>query len=193
MVHPIVYGRFELMFEAQRIPRELRNRIKDIRAPLVRLAMSWCGNQALADDLAQEALTMVIRKHHQLREYEKFDRWVFTILSNCWREHLRREKTTYDIDEVVLYDPRETEDETTKIQVIEKVRQAVAKLPNGQRQVITLVDLQGFSYADVAEVLDIPTGTVMSRLSRARQTLKDHLLTLQKEVGSTKNHLRSVQ
>jgi RNA polymerase sigma-70 factor (ECF subfamily) len=56
-----------------------------------------------------------------------------------------------------------------------RVRQAVARLPAGQREVITLVDLEEFSYAEVAMILEIPIGTVMSRLSRARAALRDML------------------
>ena len=56
-----------------------------------------------------------------------------------------------------------------------RVRDAIATLPLAQRQVITLVDLEECSYAQVAEVLGVPVGTVMSRLSRARQALKNHL------------------
>jgi RNA polymerase sigma-70 factor (ECF subfamily) len=55
------------------------------------------------------------------------------------------------------------------------VRQAVARLPAGQREVVTLVDLEEFSYAEVATILEIPIGTVMSRLSRARVTLREKL------------------
>ena len=61
--------------------------------------------------------------------------------------------------------------------MVESVRNSIARLPEGQRQVITLVNLEGFSYAEVAEILDIPVGTVMSRLSRARGTLAEYLLT----------------
>jgi len=59
--------------------------------------------------------------------------------------------------------------------VVSRVRQAIGRLPLAQRQVITLVDLEGLSYADVAEVLEIPIGTVMSRLARARKALAAHL------------------
>lgn len=192
-MHPVRHERQKIMFIRQRIPREIRNQIKNIRPSLVRVAYSWCGSSSLADDLAQDALTIALKKHHQLREIEKFDRWIFTILNNCWREYLRKQKDTVNIDELVLLDPLETETKIADLQIIEKVRHAIAKLPNGQRQVVTLIDLQGFSYTDVAETLDIPTGTVMSRLSRARQNLKGHLLSLQQELSTTDKKLRSVK
>jgi RNA polymerase sigma-70 factor (ECF subfamily) len=63
-------------------------------------------------------------------------------------------------------------------QVVDKVRAAVALLPIGQRQVLTLVDLEEFSYNQVADILSIPVGTVMSRLCRGRQTLQHSLIDL---------------
>ena len=64
-----------------------------------------------------------------------------------------------------------------------RVRRAVGTLPLAQRQVVTLVDLEGFSYASVAEILDIPVGTVMSRLSRGRRALRDRLLDMNSRAG----------
>ena len=114
-------------------------------------------------------------------------------MNNCWREHLRRIKPTADINELILYSKKNTEQEIEQLQIVDRVRTAIAKLPIGQRQVITLVDLQEFSYADVAETLEIPTGTVMSRLSRARKNLKQHLLSLHNELSSQNSQLRAVK
>ena len=80
-----------------------------------------------------------------------------------------------------------------KQQVIDRVRTAISRLPLGQRQVITLVDLKGFTYAEVAEVLEIPVGTVMSRLNRARMALKEQLLSLQGDLNPERCHLRRVK
>ena len=60
--------------------------------------------------------------------------------------------------------------------MVQKVRQAVQKLPINHRQVVTLVDLEEFSYANVAQILDIPVGTVMSRLCRGRRALREELI-----------------
>ncbi|MBT8439494.1 MAG: RNA polymerase sigma factor [Gammaproteobacteria bacterium] len=172
---------------------EIRERTKKIRASLLRVACSWCNDMALADDLVQEALTLALKKQHQLREVDKFESWMFSILNNCWRGHLRKLRETVDIDDVVLYEPRETEGNMLEMQIVDKVRLAISTLPNGQRQVVTLVDLQGFSYAEVAEILNIPVGTVMSRLNRARQALKEQLLSLKQELNINDKKLRSVK
>jgi RNA polymerase sigma-70 factor (ECF subfamily) len=75
---------------------------------------------------------------------------------------------------------------------IRKVREAIAALPIAQREVVSLVDLNGFSYAEVASILGIPVGTVMSRLSRARKSLLEMLEVTTKEEQKIK-HLRSVK
>ena len=71
------------------------------------------------------------------------------------------------------------------------MRRAVAQLPLGQRQVVTLVDLEGCGYAEVGEILEIPIGTVMSRLCRARQALREWLAPIAGEALGTR--LRSVK
>jgi len=172
---------------------EFGQRTKKIRASLLRVACSWCNDVVLADDLVQETLTLALKKQHQLRELDKFESWMFSILSNCWRGHLRKLKETVDIDDVVLYAPTATEDEILQMQIVDKVRHAISTLPNGQRQVVTLVDLQGFSYAEVAEILNIPVGTVMSRLNRARKALKEQLLSLKQDLTTNDRKLRSVK
>jgi RNA polymerase sigma-70 factor (ECF subfamily) len=77
--------------------------------------------------------------------------------------------------------------------VIACVRSAVARLPLGQRQVLTLVDLEEFGYAEVAEILSIPVGTVMSRLSRARASLKTYLLDTAMQQPAAQPLLRRVK
>ncbi|HEB85854.1 MAG TPA: RNA polymerase sigma factor, partial [Gammaproteobacteria bacterium] len=82
--------------------------------------------------------------------------------------------------------------------IVTKVRSAVAQLAEGQHEVLTLVDLEGFSYAEVAQSLDIPIGTAMSRLCRARKALAEKLLALdtpeqmKKEPVKKASHIRRV-
>lgn len=153
-----------------------RKMLEDSRAQLYRVAYSWCHNAALADDVVQETLIKAYKKSDQLRDPKAARSWLFSILSNCYNDHYRRNRETEDIDNITIVDENSPETETRQLQIVDKVRIAVASLADGQRQVITLVDLEGFSYVEVAQILDIPIGTVMSRLSRARKALKDKLL-----------------
>ena len=106
--------------------------------------------------------------------------WLFSILTNCWRDYFRRQRPMDDIDDMEDSLPAHDispEDLHVQREVVFQVRHAIARLPMGQRQVLTLVDLEEFSYGEAAEILAIPVGTVMSRLCRARQTLREQLET----------------
>ena len=140
-------------------------------------AYSWGHDPALASDLSQEAMVKALKQVKQLRDPKKLDSWLFGILINCWRDHFRKLRETVDIDDVELQHEDTPEKLKQTQDMVDSVRGSIARLPEGQRQVVTLVNLEGFSYAEVAEILEIPVGTVMSRLSRARNTLAEYLLT----------------
>lgn len=156
--------------------REAQRALVEARARLYRVAYAWCRNPALADDLVQETLTKALKNSAQLRDPKARDAWLFTILANCYRDYFRRLRDMDDIDDVEISHESTPESESSSAQIVGLVRAAVARLPEGQRQVVTLVDLEGFSYGEVAKILDVPIGTVMSRLCRARGAMKDMLL-----------------
>lgn len=164
--------------ERLRQRRELGRHLEGQRHRLHRIAQSWCRSRALAEDLVQETFAKALRNLEQLRNPQAIDAWLFHILHNCWLDHLRRERPSEDIEslsdtaEFATEQPQECRD------IVHRVRAAIARLPLGQREVLTLVDLAGFSYAEVAMILKIPTGTVTSRVSRARETLRDQLAPL---------------
>lgn len=121
------------------------------------------------------------------------DAWLFRILSNCWKDHLRAQKDTVDIDDTDLVSKDSPEDQHHASQIVLRIRQAIAELPEKQRQVVTLVDLAELSYNEVSEALEIPIGTVMSRLCRARQTLRSGLLEFNQSHGISEPRLRRVK
>lgn len=147
------------------------------RSRLYRVAFSWCHDAGLADDLVQEALIKGLKSIHQLKDETVLDAWLFSILNHCWRDHFRRQHPQADIEEIMELpgDDPSPEETHAENQLVGRVRRAVAALPIGQRQVITLVDLEQMAYSATAEALGIPVGTVMSRLSRARQSLRELL------------------
>lgn len=174
----------------------LQDQLEQIRPRLYRLAYSWSHNTALADDLVQETLIKALKNANQLRDPALLNSWLFSILANCWRDHFRQHKDMDDIDELedYKYAHEVTPDNIhAQSQVIARVRNAVSKLPLGQRQVLTLVDLEELSYIEVASILDIPIGTVMSRLCRARQTLKTLLQELAPQQSAQAGTIRRVK
>lgn len=163
-----------------------RRNVEASRDTLYRLAYSWCHDAALADDLVQETLLLALDRAQQLREPERLKSWLCAILANRLRDHFRRVRGHEDIDELdeaVLAHDETPETAREGMQLAERVRAEVARLPLGQRQVLTLVDLGEYSYAEVAEILQVPIGTVMSRLCRARAQLREKLLDAAPQAG----------
>ena len=156
--------------------RLFRTILANSRERLYRMAFSWTHDPALADDLVQQTCYQALRKQRHLRDIDAADAWLFRILANCLVDHHRARREVLSGEELVMVEHRTPEHSTQEDQVAQRVRKAVSVLPLAHRQVVTLVDLEGFSYASVAQILDIPVGTVMSRLSRGRRSLRDQLL-----------------
>ena len=173
--------------------RESQRALREARTRLYRMAYAWCHNRALAEDLVQETLAKATQKSAQLRDPKARDAWLYSILTNCFRDHLRRQRDMDDVDELEISHEVTPETETGRLQVVDKVRAAVARLPDGQRQVVTLVDLEGFSYVEVAQILSIPIGTVMSRLCRARNAMKTQLLADFQPDAGARHTLRRIK
>lgn len=168
----------------------------DSRAGLFRLAFMWCHDRALADDLTQEALTKALQHADGLRDPSKLRPWLFGILVNCWRDHLRARRPTEDIDMIEehwLATEESCEHTASQVQLAGLVRAAIAQLPVGQREVLALVDLEECTYAEAAQILAIPIGTVMSRLCRGRATLRGLLAAAQTGMQTQGPALRSVK
>jgi len=171
-----------------------KKQLAEMRPRLYKVAYSWCHAADVADDLVQDTVIKALRNAHSLRDINKMNSWLFSILANCWRDYLRQRKQTDDIDECIFTNDDTPEFAQERQNITDIVQQAVATLPQGQRQVLSLVDLEGFSYAEVAEIVGIPSGTVMSRLNRARKALAEQLLELKEEnVLTNGTHIRVVK
>ncbi len=176
------------------VTRDLKKRMADNRDRLYRVALAWCGDPVVADDLVQETLMISLQRAAQLRDPGALKAWMHVILGNCWKKHLRCLRPSVDIDEAGLASENDVVGACSEQEIVERVRRAILKLPVGQRQTLTLVDLAGFSYAEVAEVMDIPIGTVMSRLYAARQTLQKALASFHSSTPpGTTTYLRRVK
>ena len=171
----------------------LKGRIAEARNRLYRVALAWCGDEMLADDLVQETMTNGIVNIKQLRDEKRLFAWLYSILNNNWRLHLRRNKQHDELDEQLHSEDNGPFGDCRELEIVTQVRSAVASLPMEQRQVISLVDLEEFSYCDVAQVLDIPIGTVMSRLHRARKNLLSRLDCPDFQPATGREHIRIVK
>ena len=142
---------------------------------LYRVAFSWCHDPDLSSDLVQECMQKAINKSAQLNKEKALDGWLFAILINCWRDYCRKQKDNVSFDEEQYINTDNGDLDNERMMVVNQVRSAIAKLSKDQREVLSLVDLEGMSYSEVSKLLDIPMGTVMSRLCRARNQLKEFL------------------
>jgi RNA polymerase sigma-70 factor (ECF subfamily) len=152
-------------------------------------AMRLARDASTAEDLVQETFLRAYRALHQLTHEESCRAWLMKILTNIWlnqRQKRGREGMTLDVYELDLSHkevaqwshqsiPEEPEHAVSRKQFCEDLDQALQRLPEAFRIVVMLADVEGLSYKEVAETLQCPIGTVMSRLYRARQLLRKTL------------------
>lgn len=145
-------------------------------AMLYRFALSLTQSEAEAPDLVQQTFYLWAVKGHQLRDATKLKTWLFTTL---YREHLRarRRASRYPhFDLAVLeHEPACASAETVDRLDADAVMQALSRLDEAFRAPLALFYLENLSYKQIAETLDVPPGTVMSRLSRGREQLRQLL------------------
>ena len=143
---------------------------------LRRYARALTSNRERADDLVQDTLVRALVKEHLWQPGTDLRAWLFTIMHNQHVNIVRhgvRDAAAADVERV-SGTLSATTDPTASCQLRELDR-ALSRLPLGQRQVILLVGLEGMPYDDAAAILGIPIGTVRSRLSRGRETLRQLL------------------
>lgn len=145
---------------------------------LRRFALALTGRNSDADDLVQDAIERALRNLGQFRPGTRMDSWMFRIAQNLWIDQLRARKnrgTPEPIEEAeqLGVDGRRTAE--ARIMLSETSR-GLAALPEEQRAVVALVLIEGLSYREAADVLDVPIGTVTSRLARGREALAAHVL-----------------
>ena len=166
---------------------ELVNRYKD---KLINFIYNYLGDKESSEDVVQEAMIKLYQKKHYYKEIAKFSTWLFTIAKNLAITELRKRKQrkitllshftsdnkTYDLPS---NDPEIGQEIQTDI-VNKIIRTAVNQLSEKFKIVIVLRDFQGLSYEDISEIINVPIGTVKSRINRARLQLQVELKHLKK-------------
>ena len=146
-------------------------RVEQHIGDLRRYAKALLGDWREADDLVQECLVRALSRpqlHKQVRDVRAY---LFTILHNVYVDKVtRRPRERVGLDPVVTYLSHPAP-QPASVELRDLAR-ALTRLPEDQRQVVLLIGLEGLTYQQAAEVLDVPIGTVMSRLSRGRDALR---------------------
>jgi RNA polymerase sigma factor (sigma-70 family) len=137
---------------------------------LRRYARALVGDRASADDLVQDTLERAWTKLHLFRQGTDLRAWLFTVMHNVHVNRIRAARQTDELDEEMPeLAQRAAQGDSLMVRDLER---AIAALPSAQREVLLLVALEDLSYEETARALDIPIGTVMSRLARAREKVR---------------------
>ena len=166
---------------------ELVNRYKD---KLINFIFNYLGDLESSEDVVQETMIKLYQKKHYYKNIAKFSTWLYTIAKNLANTELRKRKQrkttllsqfskddkTYDLPS---NDPEPGQEIQTDI-VNKIIRDAVDQLSEKFKIVIVLRDIQGLSYEDISEIINVPIGTVKSRINRARLQLQVELKHLKK-------------
>ena len=172
------------MFTKRIRHKKLTQQLCANRDRLYKLAYSWCGDAMLADDLVQDAMQKALKSFDSLKDDSKLNAWTCRIMLNLFRDCIRRKKETVDIDDVQLFSGADPQQHLADLDTAQWLRYCLQKLGEKHRNVITMVDLMGFTYEEVSMALEIPIGTVMSRLCRGRSLLRQ-LLENNRHVNTT--------
>ncbi|PWK54529.1 RNA polymerase sigma factor [Pleionea mediterranea] len=147
------------------------------RLPMIRrFAYSLTGSMADADDLVQNTIERVLTRNRP--EDVDLTKWLFRVCRNLWIDEYRSQKVRQQATQQPELQQIQSVDGEKDIHnqlTVEQIIKQMDQLPDDQRSILALIALQGMSYQEAADALAIPKGTVMSRLSRARQSIADWL------------------
>jgi len=164
---------------------EVRNGLKTVFPRLWRYCLVLTGNRDRANDLSQVTCLRALDRAEQFAAGTKLDRWVFKIAQRVWLNELRADAVRrggglVPAEDAGLIDPRAGPESNM---FARQVLSEVMKLPEAQRTAVVLVYVEGYSYKEASDILDIPIGTVMSRLAAARSKLAGKLETEKSRTG----------
>ncbi|KGE99237.1 RNA polymerase sigma factor RpoE [Actinomyces sp. S6-Spd3] len=165
-------------------------------------ALGMTRNRADAEDLVQETFMKAYTKFHQYQQGTNIKAWLYRILTNTYITHYRKaqrspkrsggeEVEDWQLAAAASHDEKglvSAEAEALDNIPSSQLRTALESLSEDQRVVVLLSDVEGFAYKEIADMLDIPIGTVMSRLHRGRKNLREGLSALAAEYGIGENH-----
>ncbi|WP_107846331.1 RNA polymerase sigma factor [Litoreibacter ponti] len=157
----------------------MKNDLIALLPRLRRFAASLTRSAVEADDLVQEACLRALARADQWDPTQPLDRWMFRITRNLWISEMRKRKVRMGEGQVPAEESPELVSIVTGEHAMEarQLRAQLAALPEDLSAILLAVSVEGYSYAEAAELFDIPLGTVMSRVHRARKALAKQIAT----------------
>ncbi len=152
---------------------------------LFRVAMFLKRNRDLAEDLVQETMMQALKSFHRYKMGTNCKAWLTTIMYNTHYKQLRKQNNLQlvaDPDEMIAQ-PIAFEASIPQHITDEDVLEAIEKVPEIFREIVVLCDVEGFSYKEISSIMEIPIGTVMSRLHRGRKILRNELALYARNYG----------
>ncbi len=162
------------------------------------LSVRLCGNPTDGEDLAQETFLTAYRRIGQFRGEADFGSWVYRICVNLWKNRVRYEKRRSFWKHISIFGDDKGEDDTRPMEIADPkdrteapaetterqrlVQAAMAELDPHERAALALREMEDKSYEEIADLLDLPLGTVKSRIARARATMKERLAPLLRDL-----------
>ena len=156
------------------VENDVRDELVALLPRLRRFACALTKSIDDADDLVQAACERALTRLHQWQRGSRLDSWMFRIVQTIWIDRMRAKRvrgTETDAGAADLIAGSHGERDMEARSALRRTREAMSRLAPEQRLVLALVSIEGLSYKEAAEVLDVPIGTVMSRLARARRRL----------------------
>lgn len=141
---------------------------------LRRFARGLTRHASDADDLCQAAIERALNARHQWQDGTRLDSWMYRITRNIWIDNRRaagRKRAHSSIDDAVVQVAGDGLAQIESAAGVRDVDDAMAQLPDEQREAVLLILVEGYAYREVADILEVPIGTVTSRLARGRETL----------------------
>lgn len=160
------------------VTEDIRKRMVDFLPRLRRFACSLTKDLDHGDDLVQETCTRALQRLDQWEPGTSLESWMFRIAQNIWFDRSRAVKSrgqVVEIDEISDLSGEDGRRVTENSLVLKSVLEGMSRLPPEQQVLLSLVCIEGLSYKEAAHTLNVPIGTVMSRLARARRALHDNL------------------
>jgi RNA polymerase sigma-70 factor (ECF subfamily) len=158
---------------------ETRQELIKLIPRLRQFALAMTGNRADGDDLVQDVLERALNRLDQWKPGTRLDSWVYRIAQNAWIDQMRSRRSRA---KVVTIDPDADAPGVDGVAgmaaalTLAKALSVLASMPEEQRVVVVLVQIDGYSYREASEILGVPEGTVTSRLVRARAALQERVL-----------------